>query len=102
MAYVSSYSHLTVASVPAGSWEQAWASVASWKSYLQAFPGLLTVRVSARPLDNGDVRLHLTTVWEYREQADEWAASPHAGSRLLAGSESPAYDVTEEIVEDLS
>ncbi len=102
MAYVSSYSHLTAGSVPAASWEQAWASVLSWKGYLQAFPGLLTVRVSARPLDNGDVRLHLATVWEYREQADEWAACPYTGSRLLAACESPAYDVTEEILEDLS
>ncbi len=102
MAYVASYSHVIAGSVPAASWEQAWTTAGTWKSYLQAFPGLLAVRISARPLDNGDVRVQLATVWEHREQVEEWAASPYHGGRLLAGCDEPAYDVTDEVFEDLS
>jgi len=102
MAHVSSYSHLTAGSVPIGAWQEAWDSAASWKGYLQAFPGLLAVRISARPLDNGDVRLQMITVWEYREQLEEWVACPYTGTSLLAGLDRPAYDIAEEIFEDLS
>jgi hypothetical protein len=102
MAYVVSYSHVTAGSVPAASWEQAWHSAATWKSYVQAFPGLLSVRISARPLDNGDVRMLMATIWEYREQLDEWVACPYNGRKLLAGLDSPAYEVTDEVYEDFS
>ena len=102
MAYVSSYSHVTAGSVHAAEWEEAWDTAASWKGYLQSFPGLLEVRVSARPLADGDVRVRLEAVWEYREQLDEWAACPYTGTKLLAGLDTPAHDVTEEIFENLS
>jgi hypothetical protein len=102
MAQVSSYSHLTAGSVPIAAWPEAWDTAASWKSYLQAFPGLLAVRISARPLNSGDVRLQLITVWEYPEQLEEWVACPYSGKRLLAGLDLPAYDIDEEVFEDLS
>jgi heme-degrading monooxygenase HmoA len=102
MAYVSSYSHYTAGSVPVGSWEQAYHTAASWKSYLQSFPGMLNVRISARPLDNGDVRLHLVTIWEHLEQLTAWAESPYSGEKLLLGLDVPAYEVVAEVYEDLS
>ena len=102
MAYVSSYSLVTGGSVPRADWEEAWDTAASWKGYLQSFPGLLSARNSARPLDGGDVRVRLETVWEHREQLEEWAACPYTGTKLLAGLDTPAYDVTDEIFEDLS
>ena len=102
MAYVSSHSHVTAGSVPIATWEEAWDTAASWKGYLQSFPGLLAVRISARALDDGDVRVKLVTVWEHREQLEEWAACPYAGTQLLAGLDTPAYNITEETFEDLS
>ena len=102
MAFITSYSHVTAGSVAAAGWEEAWDTAASWKGYLQAFPGLLTVHISARPLDDGDVRLRLEAVWEHREQLEEWAACPYAGTALLAGLDKPAYDVTDEVFENLS
>jgi hypothetical protein len=102
MAYVNSYSHVTAGSVPAARWEEAWDTAASWKGYLQSLPGLLAVRISARPLDDGDVRVRLEAVWEHREQLEEWAACPYAGTALLAGLDTPAHDVTEEVFENLS
>ena len=102
MAYVSSYSLITGGSVPRASWEEAWDTAESWKAYLQAFPGLLTVRISGRPLSNGDVRVRLETVWEHREQLEEWAACPYTGKSLLAGLDGPAYDVTDEVFENFS
>ena len=102
MAYVSSYSHVTAGSVPAAQWEEAWDTAASWKGYLQSFPGLLAVNISARPLSDGDVRLRLEAVWEHREQLDEWVACPYAGTALLGGLDTPAYEVTDEVFENLS
>ncbi len=102
MAYVSSYSHVTAGSVPGARWDEAWDTTASWKGYLQSFPGLLAVRISARALDDGDVRVRLETVWEHREQLEEWATCPYAGTALLAGLDTPAYDIVEEILENLS
>jgi hypothetical protein len=102
MAYISSYSHVTAGSVPGARWDEAWETAASWKGYLQSFPGLLAVRISARALDDGDVRVRLETVWEHREQLEEWAICPYAGTALLAGLDTPAYDVVEEILENLS
>ena len=102
MAFITSYSHVTAGSVAAAGWEEAWDTAASWKGYLQSFPGLLTVHISARPLDDGDVRLRLEAVWEHREQLEEWAACPYAGTALLAGLDKPAYDVTDEVFENLS
>jgi heme-degrading monooxygenase HmoA len=102
MAYVSSYSLATSGSVAQASWPEAWDTAASWKGYLQGFPGLLAVRISARTLDEGDVRVRLVTVWEHREQLEEWAACPYAATKLLAGLDTPAYDVIEEAFEDLS
>lgn len=102
MAFISSYSHVTAGSVPRADWDEAWDTAASWKGYLQSFPGLLTVRISARALEDGDVRVRLESVWEHPEQLEEWAASPYAGTALLAGLDRPAYDVTEEVFENLS
>jgi len=102
MAYVSSYSHVTSGSVAAAGWEEAWDTAASWKGYLQSFPGLLAVRISARPLDDGGVRVRLETVWEHRGQLEEWAGSPYAGTALLAGLDLPASEITDEIFENLS
>ena len=102
MAYVSSYSLVTAGSVPKSRWEEAWDTAASWKGYLQSFPGLLSVRISARELEDGDVRVKLETIWEHREQLEEWAACPYAATKLLAGLDTPAYDVTDEVFEDLS
>jgi hypothetical protein len=48
------------------------------------------------------VRLRLEAVWEHREQLEEWAACPYAGTALLAGLDTPAYDVTDEVFENLS
>ena len=102
MAYVSSYSHVTAGSVAAREWEEAWDTAATWKGFLQSFPGLLTVNISARPLADGDVRVRLESVWEHREQLETWAACPYSGMKLLAGLDTPAYDVTEEVFENLS
>jgi hypothetical protein len=102
MAYISSYSHVTSGSVAAALWEEAWDTAASWKGYLQSFPGLLAVRISARALVDGDVRVRLEAVWEHLEQLEEWAACPYTGTALLAGLDTPASDITEEVFENLS
>ncbi len=100
MAYASSYSHYTEASIPAESWDEAWFSIMSWKGYLQSFPGLLSFTLSARPLDNGDVRFLGGTHWEYPEQLDEWRQSHWSMKNLLTSIKNPAYDVVEATWED--
>lgn len=100
MAHIVSYSHVTSASIPADAWDEAWFAIESWKGYLQSFPGLLTVRLSARPLDNGDVRLHTATIWEYPEQMEEWRESQWSVESLVSSISQPAYDVIEETFED--
>ena len=102
MANVSSYSHVTTGTIPRDAWDEVWFAVESWKGYLQSFPGLLTVRISARALKNGDIRFYSATVWEYPEQLEAWRESQwSAKSLLLNVLRYPAYDVSEETFEDL-
>ncbi len=102
MAYIFSYSVVTDATIPADAWDEAWFAMQSWKGYLQAFPGLLAIRFAARALENGDVRFHSSTIWEYPEQLEEWRTSHWSMVNLLNSISQPAYDVTEEIYEDFS
>ena len=101
MANVSSYSHVTTAVIPKDSWDEAWFAIESWKGYMQSFPGLLTVRVSARALENGDIRFHSATIWEYPEQLEVWRSSPWSVRQLLTSVRTPAYDIDEETYEDI-
>jgi hypothetical protein len=100
MAYVSSYSHVTRASIPAEAWDETWFAVQSWKGYLQSFPGILSIHFAARPLENGDVRFHSSLAWEYPELLEEWRNSHWSMRDLLAAISQPAYDVQEETLED--
>ncbi len=102
MAYTVSYSHVTTASIPKESWDEAWFAIMSWKGYLQAFPGLLTFRLSGYALPNGDVRFHVATIWEYIEQLEAWRESQWSANSLLTKIRNPAYDLVEETYEDLS
>lgn len=102
MAHVSTYSHITVSSIPREIWDQAWMAILSWKGYLQSFPGFLQVRFSARELENEDVRFHVVTVWAYTEQLEEWVNSKWSAESLLRSLEKPAYDITTEAYEDLA
>jgi len=101
MAHVASYSHITIATIPRESWDDAWFAIESWKGYLQSFPGLLGIRLSARPLHNGDVRFHVSTVWEYPEQLDVWRRSQWSADSLLGALEQPAYDIEAAAYEDI-
>lgn len=102
MAHVPTYSHLTTAAVPEPSWDEAWFGLLSWKGYLQAFPGFMAMRVSARALDNGDVRVHVATVWEHPEFLEEWRNSDWSARYLLEAIHPPAYDIAEETLEDFA
>jgi hypothetical protein len=102
MAHVVSYSHWTIASVPAESWDAAWFALLTWKGYLQSFPGNLATRISARALANGDVYLYTMLVWEYPEQLEEWRESEWSAANLLRKVNPPAYDIHEETFEDFS
>jgi hypothetical protein len=102
MAYIVSYSHDTFASIPEEAWDEAWFAIASWKGYLQSFPGMLSIRLSARALENGDVRFHSSLLWEDPEQLEEWRGSQWSMNSLLKTITPPAYDIDEETFEDLS
>ena len=102
MAHIVSYSHVTSASIPRDAWDEAWYSILSWKGYLQSFPGLLTFRLAARALDNGDVRFHSATVWEYPEQLETWRESQWSAESLLTKLSHTAYDIDEETFEDFA
>lgn len=101
MGHVVGYSHLTIATVPSEAWDEAWFSIASWRGYLQSFPGLQESRLSARALEqSGDVRVHIATIWEYPEQLEAWRESKWSAASLLTNLSRPAYDVHEETLED--
>ena len=102
MGHVVAYSHLTTATIAADVWDEAWFSLSSWKGYLQSFPGLHHTRMSARALDNGDVRVHIATVWEYPEQLEEWRESDWSAENLLRNLSRPATDIREETLEDFA
>ena len=102
MGHIVSYSHVTTATVPADTWDEAWFSLSSWKGYLQSFPGYKGMRLAARPLENGDVRVHCATIWEYPEQLEEWRKSDWSAEAILSSLRTPAYDVIEETFEDFS
>lgn len=102
MAHIVSYSHVTSATVHQDVWDEAYYSLSSWKGYLQSFPGFLGVRLSAYALDNGDVRVHTATIWEYPEQLEAWRESPWSAESILSSLGKAAYDVKEETFEDFS
>ncbi len=102
MAHIDSYSHFVTANVPAEAWDEAWMVLTTWKGFLQSFPGSRTIRISARPLDNGDVRVLVFSVWSYPEDLEEWRASEYSASSLLSQLSRPAYDISEETLEDFS
>lgn len=102
MAHVIAYSHVTTASLPREAWDEAWFTIQSWKGFLQAFPGFLALRLAARELDNGDIRFHTATVWEYPEQLEEWRASRWSAGALLRSISEHVYDVDDETFEDFS
>ncbi len=102
MAHIISYSHLTVASVPADVWDSAWFSLMSWKGYLQSFPNGNTIRISAYALENGDVRVYTFTVWDNIEALETWRGSEWSARSILEAIQPPAYDISEATLEDLS
>jgi hypothetical protein len=100
MAHISSYSHHTEASIPAATWDQAWFALSSWKGYLQSIPGFLAIRMSGYPLDNGDVRFRVITVWDYPEQLEAWLGSDWSSESMLGSLSPAAYDLVEHAWED--
>ncbi len=101
MAYVAGYSHITLGSVPAEIKDEVWLSFESWIGFLQSFPGIMDIRISARELANGDIRFLIESRWEYPEQLEAWAASKWAADKLLMAFPKPAYDVQAEPFMDL-
>lgn len=102
MAHIVSYSHITDATIPADVWDEAWFSLSSWRGYVQAFPGFKGIHLAARALENGDVRLRTSIIWEYPEQLQEWRESEWSAKALLSNLRTPAYDIVEETFEDFS
>ena len=102
MGHIISYSHVTTATIPAETWDEAWFTLSSWKGYLQSFPGYKGVHLAARHLENGDVRVHCATRWEYPEQLEEWRKSKWSVEALLTNLRHAAYDVDEQTYEDFS
>ena len=74
----------------------------TWKGLLQSFPGHQATRISSRALENGDVRVFTSTVWDYPEELEEWRESPWSAEELLTAIDPPAYDISEETLEDFS
>lgn len=100
MAHIISYSHVTRATIPADVWDEAWFTIQSWKGYLQSFPGFLNIHLAARPLENGDVRMHVATIWEYPEQLEAWRESHWSAQHILTALSHQAYNLDEETFED--
>lgn len=101
MATANSYSHFVAATVPRDSWDQAWFSYCNWKGLLQSFSGFLWSKMAARQMENGDVRVHIVTSWEYPEQLDEMMRSDLRADILLAQLDTPAYDVSHELMQEV-
>ncbi len=101
MAFIAAYSHITLGSVPADIKDEVWLSFESWIGFLQSFPGLMDVRISARELENGDIRFLVNTRWQYPEQLEEWMNSKWAADKLLMAFRKPAYDVVGEAFMDI-
>ncbi len=102
MAHIISYSNMVMASVPQEYWDEAWFTFNSWKGYLQSFPGHLSTRISARPLENGDVRMFITTVWRDPEELEEWRGSQYSAEVLIKKITKGVYDIINEVFEDFS
>lgn len=100
MAHVVSYSHITTATIPQAAWDETYFTLSTWKGYLQSFPGFMGLRMAARAMDNGDVRLHTATIWEYPEHLEEWRGSEWSVEHLLTSLRQPAFDIKEETFED--
>lgn len=102
MPFVSAYHHVTVVEVPRGSWEELMYSLSAWKGFLQPFPGFFAVRLAARALPEGTVRVHVTTIWEFEEQLRSWLRGDSTPRTIVEGLSQPGTVVDEQVLEELS
>jgi len=102
MPDVHGYSYVTTGTVPRESWDVAWDTLLSWKGLMQALPGIQAVRIEARRLDDGGVRLATSAIFETVEQLEEWAASPYTAATALTGLPVEVPDLRVEAFEVLT
>lgn len=99
MAHGHSFSHVTTASVPPYQWYRLQSLLESWKSLLQDFPGYGGSDLTARKLENGDVRCQVRVSWLCLEQLEEFRESPWDTDRIMAAAECDLYDLSSETFE---
>ena len=102
MAYIESYSHMVEMTVPEASWDETWFAFQTWKGYLQSFEGLMETKLSAYPLENGDVRCYISTYWRYPEQLYAWLESEFSGEDFFEKISPSPYDLEHHILEVFS
>lgn len=102
MPDIHGYSHVTTATVPAAGWDVAWDTLESWKGLMQSMPGISAVRIEARRLAGGDVRLYTSAIFETLEQLEEWAVSPYTPGTALTGLPVAVPDLRVEAFEVLT
>jgi antibiotic biosynthesis monooxygenase (ABM) superfamily enzyme len=93
---------MTAATVPESAWLEAWTALASWKGFVQPFPGFQRVTMGTRTLEDGDVHLHVSIDFDEPEQLEKWLTSGWTVPELLGRLAEPAYAVHDEVLEGLS
>jgi quinol monooxygenase YgiN len=87
-----SYSSATEVVVPAGSWEELYASMQALKAHVQEYPGCQRFDVFVRAQDDGDILLHCYTTWDTPTQLEAFLERGYTLERLLADFGGPAAE----------
>lgn len=102
MPDIHGFSYVTTGTVPASSWDVAWDTLQSWKGLMQSFPGFQALRIEARRLADGSVRLYTNTQFETVAELEEWARSPYTAEVALTGLPEAVQNLQSEAFEVLT
>jgi hypothetical protein len=83
LPYVS-WSHCTIATIPAAKWEPLFGSLQALKAHVQEYPGCQKLEAFVAIQDSGDVLVHSYSTWDTPEQLEAYLERGYTLQRMLA------------------
>lgn len=102
MSSVAAYSQIVHAIVPRAAWDEAYFSLLSLKMHLQSLPGWQGFDFWARDLTNGDVKLVVSTNWDYADQLALWLKDGMTVDAVLRALDPPPISVQVDLYEEIA
>jgi hypothetical protein len=82
LPYVS-WTHCTIARIPAATWELIFGSLQALKAHVQEYPGCQKLEAFVAIEENGDVLVHSYATWDTPEQLEAFLERGYTLERML-------------------